>query len=339
MTAPRRLLALPVLVALALSACGDAAKPAAPLAPRPPYPPKAMEPVTSPAPADKPAGRVVRVGGRPEGVAVDPQTGVAAVATQQPRGVALVDANTGAVRRRVALPANARHVVLAKPGGPFLVPLEDANKLAEIDPRTGRVLLRPAGDHPHNATYLHGKAYVGDEFGSTISEVGRSGPIRSAPADAQPGGVVAVGDKLAVISVRAYTIELFDPGTLRGEGSQSVGLGPSHAVVDNAGRVYIADTRGGAITVFATKPRLKWIARVSLPGSPYGLAVDPRRNRVWATLTARNQLVEIATGDRPREVGRRPTVRQPNTLAVDPRTGRLLIASNSDGTLEIVDPG
>ena len=338
MTAPRRLLVVPVLVALGLSACGGSAKPAAAPPPQPPYPPKAMEPTTSPPAKVRPAGRVVRVGGRPEGVAVDPRTGVAAVATQQPRGVALVDANSGAVRRRVALPAAARHVVLAQPGGPFLVPLEDANKLAEIDPRTGSVLLRPAGDHPHNATFLHGKAYVGDEFGSTISEVGRAGPIRSAPADAQPGGVVAVGDKLAVISVRAYTIELYDPRTLRGEGSQSVGLGPSHAVVDDAGRVYVADTRGGALTVFATRPRLKWIARLALPGSPYGLAVDPQRNRVWATLTGRNQLVEIAAGDRPREVGRRPTVRQPNTIAVDPRTGRVLVASNSDGTLELIDP-
>ena len=338
MTAARRLLAVPVLVALGFCGCGDAAKPTSSTTPQPPYPPKAMEPATSPAPKDKPAGRVVRVGARPEGVAADPRTGVAAVATRRPRGVALLDANTGAVRRRVALPADARHVVLAQPGGPFLVPLEDANQLAEIDPRSGRVLLRPAGDHPHNATFLNGRAYVGDEFGSTISEVGRSGKLRSAPTDVQPGGVVAVGGKLAVISVRAYTIELYDPRTLRGEGSQSVGLGPSHAVVDSSGRIYVADTRGGALTVFATKPRLKWIARVSLPGSPYGLAVDPRRNRVWVTLTARNQVVEVSTGERPREVGRRPTVRQPNTLAVDPRSGRLLVASNSDGTLEIVDP-
>jgi DNA-binding beta-propeller fold protein YncE len=280
----------------------------------------------------------VRVGGRPEGVAVDPRSGLAAVATQRPRGVALVDARTGAVRRRVALPANARHVVLARSGGPFLVPLEDANELAEIDPRSGRVLLRPAGDHPHNATFLRGRAYVGDEFGSTVSEVGRSGPLRSAPVDAQPGGVVAVAGKLAVISVRAYTIELYDPVSLRGEGAQSVGLGPSHAVADDAGRVYVADTRGGALTVFATRPRLKWIARVPLSGSPYGLAIDTARNRVWATLTGRNQLVEIAAGEHPREVGRRPTVRQPNTIAVDPRSGRVLVASNSDGTLELIDP-
>ena len=141
-----------------------------------------------------------------------------------------------------------------------------------------------------------------------------------------------------MISVRAYTVELYDPRTLRGEGSQSVGLGPSHVVADAGGRLYITDTRGGALTVFATRPRLKWLARVALPGSPYGLAVDRRRNRVWVTLTARNQLVEIAAGDRPRELGRRPTVRQANTLAVDPRSGRVLLASRTDGTLELVDP-
>ena len=37
-------------------------------------------------------------------------------------------------------------------------------------------------------------------------------------------------------------------------------------------------------------------------------------------------------------VGRRPTVRQANTLAVDPRSGRVLLASRSEGTLELVDP-
>ena len=58
---------------------------------------------------------------------------------------------------------------------PLALTVNGAAVSEEIDPRSGRVLLRPAGDHPHNATYLNGKAYVGDEFGSTISEVGRSG--------------------------------------------------------------------------------------------------------------------------------------------------------------------
>jgi hypothetical protein len=31
-----------------------------------------------------------------------------------------------------------------------------------------------------------------------------------------------------------------------------------------------------------------------------------------------------------------PTVRQPNSVAADPRTGRVLVASRSDGTLQIL---
>ena len=76
---------------------------------------------------------------------------------------------------------------------------------------------------------------------------------------------------------------------------------------------------------------------------PAGLALTALRSTGAATarrvtLTARNQLVEVAAGDRPRELGRRPTVRQANTLAVDPRSGRVLLASRTDGTLELVDP-
>ena len=43
--------------------------------------------------------------------------------------------------------------------------------------------------------------------------------VGDATVDAQPGGVVAADGKIGVISVLAYTIELFDPRTLkRGRG-------------------------------------------------------------------------------------------------------------------------
>ena len=47
------------------------------------------------------------------------------------------------------------------------MPLEDANRLAEIDPATGRATLRAAG------------GLLGDEFGSTLSLGGRA-PARGA---------------------------------------------------------------------------------------------------------------------------------------------------------------
>ena len=220
----------------------------------------------------------------------------------------------------------------------MLVPAEEADALVSIDPRTGAARVTDTGDHPHDAAFLDGRAYTVDEFGSTLTEIrgGRRG--RSVPVDAQPGGVVAVGDRLGVVSVRAYTFELFDAQTLRGGGSQSAGLGPTHVVADDRGRAYITDTRGDALTVFATRPRLKWLARVPLGGGPYGMALDPARNRLWVALSGRNELVELSTGDEPRRLRSVPTVRQPNSVAVDARTGRVFVASAADDALQIVDP-
>jgi streptogramin lyase len=140
------------------------------------------------------------------------------------------------------------------------------------------------------------------------------------------------------VSVRAYTFELFDPRSLRGGGSQNAGLGPTHASADAEDRVWITDTRGDALIVFETEPKLKFIGRVELPGSPYGLAVDRRRDRVWVTLTGRNELVEVDASDRPRRRRTLPTVRQPNSVAVDERTGRVAVASATDDALQLVDP-
>jgi len=332
---------LAALAALGLgaAACGEdhEGRRAAPGAVAAPYPPGAAEPARAPGPQRRPAGRVVPVGPGPEGVVVDGRTGLAAVGLRDPDALALVDVRTGAVRRRVALPAAPRHLQLAPPST-VLVPAEDADALVEVRLPGGQARTIRTGAHPHDATSLGDRVYVADEFGSTLSVL-RGGRLeRQVPVDVQPGGIAAVGEQVAIVSVRAYTVELVDPRTLRGLGSQSAGEGPTHLVVDGDGRLYIADTRGDALVVFATRPRLRWIARVPLPGSPYGLAADPRRGRVWVTLTARNELVEVAAGDRPRRVRALPTVRQPNTVAVDPRTGRVVVASRTDGTLQLVDP-
>ena len=330
------------LVLLALAAavgCGggdDEPERAAP--PVSPAPPRAAEPARSPATDETPAGQVVRVGPGPEGVAADGRTGLVAVALRDPPRLALLDGRTGRPARTVRLPAPARHLTLARPGGPVLVPAEEADALVQVGLPDGRTQTARVGDQPHDAAWLAGRAYVGDEFGSTLSEVAGARTTREVPIDVQPGGVVAVGDQIGVVSVRAYTFELFDPRTLRGLGSQSAGLGPTHAVVDGDGRVYIADTRGDALIVFQTRPRLKWVGRLPLAGSPYGLAVDRARERVWVTLTGRNELVEVPAGDRPRRARTLPTVRQPNTVGVDERTGRVFVASRTDGTLQLIDP-
>lgn len=303
-----------------------------------PEPPRAAEPARSPRPGAEPAGRVVRPGGPSEGLAADPETGLLAVALQDPAQLALLDLATGEVRERVRLPAAPRHLELARPGGPVLVPAEEADALVTVDLPGGEVDRLDAGDHPHDAAFLNGRTFTADEFGSTVTAFEDGRRVAQGPVDVQPGGIVAAGDSIGVVSVRAYTFELLDPRTLRGGGSQSAGLGPTHAAVDGQDRVWITDTRGDALIVFATKPRLKWLARVPLPGSPYGLAVDARRGRVWVSLTARNELVEVSASNKPERRRTLPTVRQPNSVAVDERTGRVAVASATDDAVQLIEP-
>ena len=320
-----------VVACVVLHGCG--ADDAGPPAPRPQLsPPQAAEPARAPRAERKPAGRVVRIGGPVEGLVADGDTGLLAAARQDRRELALVELPSGRLRETVALPAAPRHLALATPGGPVLVPAEEADRLVRVALPGGEAEVTEVGDHPHDAAALGDRAFTVDEFGSTLTEAGG----RSVPVDAQPGGVVAVGDQLAVISVRAYTIELFDPETLRGSGSQSAGLGPTHAEADRDGRVYVTDTRGDALVVFATEPRLKFLARIPLRGTPYGIAVDDERGLVHVTLTARNELVSLTLGDEPRRRTTLPTVRQPNSVTVDPRDGTVVVGSATDDAVQLI---
>jgi DNA-binding beta-propeller fold protein YncE len=259
--------------------------------------PRAAEPARAPALSATPAGRVVVVGRAPEGVAADPRTHTFAVAVRDPDQLALVDARSGRVRRRVALPGGRRHLTTV--GAAFVVPAETGGRALTVT-AAGRITADVAvGDHPH---------------------------------DAAGGG----GRALAVVSVRERLLELYDPRTLKRTARAAAGVGPTH-VVAAGDRLYVADTRGGALLVFATRPKLALVRRVYLPGGPYGIALDPVRHRLWVTLTARNEVVELAATGRPHPLVRWPTVRQPDSVAVDPALGTLAVTGRDAGVLQLID--
>lgn len=321
-----------VLALLVLAGCGGSSgdEPAPSRGPAPQLdPPQAAEPARSPAPAEDPEGEILRPGGPAEGLVIAGDGTIAAARQDRPELVLL---RGGRVTARVPLPAAPRHLDLQSPAGPVLVPAEEANALVRVG-LDGETTRTKAGDHPHDATSAAGTTFTADEFGSTVT---RASDGRSTPVDAQPGGITTVGDRLAVISVRAYTVELLDPRTLRGGGSQNAGLGPTHVVGDRAGRLYITDTRGDALVTFATRPRLKFLSRTRLPGSPYGIAVAPEGDRLWVTTTQTNEVHELRTGDEPALTATVPTVRQPNTVAAGPG-GRVCVASATDDAIGCLD--
>jgi DNA-binding beta-propeller fold protein YncE len=301
--------------------------------------PPAAEPASSGPLTERPAGRVVPVGFKPEGVVADPVTGLVAVGLREPDELALVDGRSGEVARRVRLPGAPRHLQLAGDGGPVLVPAERADALTRVSLPRGVPDSVPVGMFPHDATRAGGRIFVGDEHGNTLSVIDGD-QARGFPIATQPGGLAPIdgGRAVAVVSVRERVVELYDTETLELLDSAPAGAGPTHVIAGSQGRFYVADTAGDGLLVFETRPELRLTRRVALLGSPYGVTVDRVRARLWVTLTAANELVELSGGARPRVLRTFPTVRQPNTVAVDPATGRVFVTGKAEGVLQLFDP-
>lgn len=299
----------------------------------------AAEPATSPPLARPAAGASFAVGSLAEGLVVDPRTGLAAVITRDPSALTLADLDRRRVIERTPLEATGRHLALAAPGGPVLVPVEASDQLAEVRLPSGRASTIEVGDHPHDAAVADGRFFVGNEFGDEISVVDGRRVVATLDAPQQPGGIAASGDYVAVIAVAERVLAVYDASTLEKVGEVPAGDGPTH-VVAARGTAWVADTDGDAIRAFTLGPQPKARSVTPVAGAPYGIAIDPRRERLWVTLTASNQLVEFdVSGRQPAELRRYPTVRQPNSVAVDPRTGAGVVAGRDQGRLELIGAG
>jgi DNA-binding beta-propeller fold protein YncE len=247
----------------------------------------------------------------------------------------LVDGRALRMRRRVELPGPPRH--LAAAAGRFLVPAEPADRYLELTP-AGAVATNVATGHwPHDVAAVGGRVFVSDERAASLSIIENGRRRGRVAVAAQPGGLSAVGGLLAVVSVRERVLELYDAETLRRVARAPAGVGPTHVAAAGAW-VYVVDTDGGALLVFATAPELELVRRYPLPGSPYGVAVDPVRRRLWVTLTGRNELIELPAHGRPHALRRFATVRQPNSVAIDFSTGRVFVTGRADGVLQALDP-
>lgn len=111
------------------------------------------------------------------------------------------------------------------------------------------------------------------------------------------------------------------------------GDGATTMLADNAGRLLVADTRGGALLVFGTDS-LILRQRYPIPNSPYGLAASPKLS--WVSQTATNTVIgyDLSTGI-PVERARYSTVRQPDSLTTDGST--LYVVSSSGDGIQAID--
>ncbi|MDG4667762.1 YncE family protein [Mycobacterium sp. 236(2023)] len=302
--------------------------------------PPPAEPQSAPTPASPPAGRQVSVGAAPEGIVVDAVTRTVAVAKRNPNELVLLSADTGEIVGRTPLPGVVRHLQLAAPGGPVLVPVESANALVRVDLPSGQARRQiVTGTVPHDASEAaDGTVFVANEHGGTVTVLRGDDIVKVFTDSVQPAGLAPVGDRMGLLDVRKNDLTVYDIANLTIVGSTPAGDGPTHLVADKHGRLVAADTRGDTVRVFDTTP--SQLAEIDQPGGPYGIAYDATRDRLWVASSGTNEVVGYDMSEAmPREIARIPTVQNPYTVGVDTTTGRLFIAGVTAGVVQIVDPG
>ncbi|MBK8295093.1 MAG: hypothetical protein IPK93_10105 [Solirubrobacterales bacterium] len=278
------------------------------------------------------------IGAGAEGLAFDPASGSIALGLRESYRLAFVDPEKLSITFQVPIPNPVRHLTVS-PRGLVAVPAESANSVFEISARRGVVAKVSAGEHPHDAAYADGKLFAADEFSDTVSVIKDGKEIDSLPAPVQPGGIAAVQNRyLALIAVSERALQVYDARSNEALGRIPAGTGPTHieAIGSDA---FVADTEGDVIRRYRIGEEPVETGTVPAPGTPYGIAVDAKRKRVWVTLTATNQLAGYSVaGSKMERFASYPTVRQPNSVTVDPGSGDVFVASRTEGKLERISP-
>lgn len=308
----------------------------------------AAAPAVSP-PASAPAGTVLLpAAGGPGGagwqsadvsaMVVDNTTRTLAVAVTKPPQLWLYSLNNlTAAPRTVDLPGPVGQLSLARAGGPVLAPVPAANQVVQVALPTGTTTVVPVPGGPTSAAVVGGQLLVAVPGRRVVDVVSGGQVVRGVSGNAEPDQVFAVGNRAAVLDRPDSALYDLDPAGGIGAGLRA-GDGATNAVTDEYGRVLVVDSRGGELLAF-TANTVILRQRYPLPGTPYGIAYDPKRGLAWVTLTARNQVVGFdMTGGSPVEKYRLSTVRQPNSVAVDPDSGRVFVASADGEGVRVIQP-
>ncbi len=205
--------------------------------------------------------------------------------------------------RRLAPPAVLLAVLLAgcgsRPVAEYPPPPGPPRSPAPIQDLPGRL---------RDDIILGPPAAVLDPRRSTLTLDGRTVRTPLTPTD-----LAVTGGRVFVVGGRERVLAAFDRETLRERARVPAGAGPTQVVADD-GLVFVADTTGQALLVFATEPELALVHRGALPGAPWALAVDERRDRIWVTIPGRNRLLAFRSETRPERLQGFATVRQPNEV-------------------------
>ncbi|MEU6149185.1 hypothetical protein ABZ816_04220 [Actinosynnema sp. NPDC047251] len=289
-------------------------------------------PARSPAQSGTPEGAVLPLG---RATAVVVAGDRVAVAVAEPPSVLLYPLDTLAGPTVVPLPGPAERLTALD--GAVEAPVPGSGVVVTVR-ADGTTAERKVDGGPVDVAVVAGRTVVARRDAKLVGV-----DDRVVTGVSSPDQVVGVGDEAVVLDrPRSAVFDLRlsadadpDGGPKLGAGLRA-GDGATSMVADRYGRVLVVDTRGGELMAFSVDP-LIMRQRYPVPGAPYGMAYDPRRDLVWITLTELNQVVAFdVAGGEPVEKHRFATVRQPDSVAVDPGSGRVFVASGDGQGMQVI---
>ncbi|MFG1931989.1 YncE family protein [Mycobacterium sp. NPDC048908] len=291
----------------------------------------------SPPVTDTPAGEVRPLPGRAQTALFDAATASLVVLSPLLESQSQVTVMLSAGQPRpVRLPAaatamtgdNDGTVYASTRGGYFRVDLRAATATrVEVDGQSGT-------DFTAIARRADGKLALGSADGAVYTLSSDTAVGASLKIFAKVDALVAQGNTVVVLDRGQTSVTTVSADGKGAEHALRAGEGATTIAADTAGRVLVADTRGGELLVYGINPLILRQA-YPVPDAPYGLVGSPKL--AWVSQTATNTVVgyDLATGI-PVEKVRYRTVQQPNSLAFDDASGTLYVVSGSGAGVQVI---
>jgi YVTN family beta-propeller protein len=228
--------------------------------------------------------RVIRGVSDPEQLATDPQGHIWA-GSEDLGAVIELDASGGRLAS-VALGGAPEGVTVRPDGGAVYVTLEDDNRIAVVDPGSGRLVARiDTAGRPRSIAFSpdSARAYVTCELGSAVTVIDARAHRRlfdiplGGGKDVRPMGVVVSpdGKRVYVTTGRGGTLVALDAAAGKALGQAAVGQRPWGVALSGDGRrLYTANGPSNDVTVLDAQS-LRVIGRIKAGQRPWGALAGP----------------------------------------------------------------
>ncbi len=243
-----------------------------------------------------------KIGTKVQAVVVPPGSHTAFVVDALGNDLVGVDADTGAVRARIAVGTAPEGASLAPDGRTIAVCVEDDNEVALVDVAAARVSRRIAtqGKNPEHCVFDARGGWLltsnenSDDLDLIDLEAGRS--VALIHASGHPRGIAWLGrDTAYVAEESAGVVDAVDIAARKVRDSIHTGLRPAGALASADGaRVYVSNGGDGTVSVIDTAAR-KVIATIPVGKRPWNMALTSDGRKLYVPNGRSNSVSVIDT--------------------------------------------